>query len=158
MYCLGSFLVVVPLKWCSAISSNSEKLQSLGTDLSVLTEHLNLLLLVDPFPIIKSCFMQMILIHIYTFCFMQMKTFFHDFLTPCYADDNNFSTFLLGASFSTFPPLINGVKSPLPNSSPSPHSPFSEHNHWMISLPGFQLVALSLGACGVWYAKFVIYW
>ena len=70
---------------------------------------------------------------------------------PCYADD--FSIFLLGASFSTFPPLINGVKSPLPNSSPSPHSPFSEHNHWMISLPGFQLVALSLGACGVWYAK-----
>ena len=48
--------------WCTwffYISSSSEKLQSLGTDLSVLTEHLSLLLLVDHFPNIlslKSCF------------------------------------------------------------------------------------------------------
>ena len=48
--------------WCTwffYISSSSEKLQSLGTDLSVLTEHLSLLFLVDHFPNIlslKSCF------------------------------------------------------------------------------------------------------
>ena len=91
--------------WCTwffYISSSSEKLQSLGTDLSVLTEHLNLLLLVDPFPIIKSCFKQMILTHIHTSCFMQMKTFFW-WLFQCPAMQMIFLYFSIGCIFFHFP-------------------------------------------------------